>query len=229
MPGDTDIASIASLFADPTRAGMLMALSDGRALPAGELARQARVLPSTASSHLAKLVEARLLVVEQQGRHRYFRLASPAIMEVIETLAVLAPTTPIRNLRESEKARAVRRARMCYNHLAGELGVMLTQSLVDKEILTATDGGFLLNADGEKWLREFGVECAAVRKHGIVVVPHHIDWSERRYHIAGEPGAALARRLVELEWVRRIPSNRAVRVTEVGQEAFQVNFGIHLE
>jgi DNA-binding transcriptional ArsR family regulator len=228
MPGDTDIASIASLFADPTRASMLMALSDGKALPAGELARQARVLPSTASSHLAKLVEASLLVVEQQGRHRYFRLASPVIMEVIETLAVLAPTTPIRNLRESEKAKAIRRARMCYNHLAGELGVMLTQSLVDKQILTAIDSGFLLTAGGEQWLREFGVECAAMGKHGIVFVPHHIDWSERRHHIAGELGAAFARRLVELEWVKRISSNRAVRVTERGQQELQVQFGLHL-
>ncbi len=228
MPGDFDIASIASLLADPTRASMLLALSDGRALPAGELARQARVLPSTASSHLSKLVEASLLVVEQQGRHRYFRIANPAIVEAIEALAVFAPSTPIRSLRKSEKAKAIRKARMCYNHFAGEFGVMLTQALVDKQFLTTLDNGYILTVNGEQWLREFGVECATLRKQGIIFVPHHIDWSERRYHIAGELGAAFAQRIFELEWVKRIPSNRAVRVTEIGQQALQVKFGLHL-
>src|SRR5579859_755976 len=110
MPGDADIASVAALLADPTRTGMLLALSDGRALPAGDLARHVRVSASTASNHLTKLVESRLLVVEQQGRHRYFRLADPAIAQVLETLAIFAPPTPVHSLRESETASAIRTA-----------------------------------------------------------------------------------------------------------------------
>jgi DNA-binding transcriptional ArsR family regulator len=126
MPGDADIAAVATLLADPTRVGMLQALSDGRALPAGDLARHMRVSASTASNHLAKLVEHRMLAVEQQGRHRYFRLTDPDIVRMLEILAVYAPAAPIRSLRESEAARALRAARMCYNHLTGELGVALS-------------------------------------------------------------------------------------------------------
>ncbi|MGH2480989.1 MAG: ArsR/SmtB family transcription factor, partial [Ktedonobacteraceae bacterium] len=128
MPGDANVAVIARVLADPTRAGILTTLLDGRALPAGELARRVRVSPSTASFHLAKLVEYRLLLVEQQGRHRYFRLAGSAVAQTLEELAILAPPIPVRSLRESESGRAVRTARMCYNHFAGQFGVALSQS-----------------------------------------------------------------------------------------------------
>src|SRR5437660_692755 len=128
MSGDVDIASIAALLADSTRAAMLLALSDGRAFTAGELSRRAKVKPSTASEHLARLVESSWLIAEKQGRYRYFRLADPRIIEIIEALARFAPPLEIHTLSESEGARAVRRARMCYNHLAGALGVQLTEA-----------------------------------------------------------------------------------------------------
>ncbi len=226
MPGDINIVPVASLLADPTRASILQELSDGRALPAGELARRARVSSSTASAHLFKLVEAGLLAVEKQGRHRYYRIANPAIVQAIEALAALAPARPIRSLRESQIAEAVRNARMCYNHLAGNLGVKLSQALVDKQVLDASDDGYNITPDGLQWLREFGIDEAVLKKRGSLVVPHHIDWSERRPHVAGELGAALARRLFDLEWIIRTPSSRAVRLTATGQQALQDEFAL---
>jgi len=228
MPGDINIAPIASLLADPTRASILQELSDGRALPAGELARRARVASSTASAHLFKLIEAGLLAVEKQGRHRYYRIADPAIVQAIEALAALAPARPIRSLRESQIAEAVRHARMCYNHLAGNLGVKLSQALVDKHVLDAGDDGYSITPNGLQWLRNFGISEAALKKRDSLVVPHHIDWSERRPHIAGELGAALARRLFDLEWITRTPSSRAVRLTATGQQALQDEFAIRV-
>lgn len=226
MPGDINIVPVASLLADPTRASILQELSDGRALPAGELARRARVSSSTASAHLFKLVEAGLLAVEKQGRHRYYRIANPAIVQAIEALAALAPARPIRSLRESQIAEAVRNARMCYNHLAGNLGVKLSQALVNKQVLDAADDGYNITPNGLQWLRDFGIDEAVLKKRGALVVPHHIDWSERRPHVAGELGAALARRLFDLEWITRTPSSRAVRLTATGQQALQDEFAL---
>lgn len=227
MPGDINIVPVASLLADPTRAIILQELSDGRALPAGELAHRAHVSSSTASAHLFKLIEAGLLAVEKQGRHRYYRIANPAIIQAIETLAALSPAHPIHSLRESQIAEAVRNARMCYNHLAGNLGVKLSQALVDKHVLDASDNGYNITPNGLQWLRDFGIDEAMLKKRGSLVVPHHIDWSERRPHIAGELGAALARRLFDLEWITRTPSSRAVRLTTTGQQALQDEFAIH--
>ncbi|HZR41981.1 MAG TPA: metalloregulator ArsR/SmtB family transcription factor [Ktedonobacteraceae bacterium] len=228
MPGDVNIVPIASLLADPTRASILLSVSDGRALPAGELAQRARVTSSTASAHLSKLVEAGLLAVEKQGRHRYYRLADPAIMQAIETLSAFAPASPVHSLREAQIAEAIRSARMCYNHLAGSLGVKLSQALVDKHILDASDDGYTITSDGSQWLCNFGIDRALFKKQGYLIVPHHIDWSERRHHIAGALGAALARRLFDLEWITRTPSSRAVRITESGRQALQEEFSIGL-
>jgi DNA-binding transcriptional ArsR family regulator len=226
MPGDINIAPVASLLADPTRAIILQELSDGRALPAGELAKRARVSASTVSAHLFKLIEAGLLAVEKQGRHRYYRIANPAIVQAIETLASLSPTRPVHSLRESQIAEAVRSARMCYNHLAGNLGVKLSQALVDKHVLDASDNGYCITPGGLQWLRNFGIDETVLKKRGSLVVPHHIDWSERRHHIAGELGAAIARRLFDLEWIIRTPSSRAIRLTTTGQQALQDEFAI---
>ncbi len=228
MPGDANVAAVAALLADPTRTAILMALLDGRACPAGDLARAARVTPSTASNHLSKLVEYKLLKVEQQGRHRYFSLADPAIAQALELLAVIAPETPIRSLRASEAARAVRAARLCYNHLAGKLGVALAQALVEKAVLTEVDGGYLVTEEGERWLQSMGIECAALKKQGQIFAPYHIDWSERFHHLAGSLGVALARRCFELGWVRRVPSSRAVRLTEAGEQALSKELGLRI-
>ena len=184
---------------------------------------------STASAHLAKLVESGLLFVEKQGRHRYYRLANPAIEQALETLALFAPASPVRSLRESEVGKAVRAARMCYGHIAGALGVALTQSPFDRQIIVALDEGFLLTDTGKQWLRNFGIDGPLLKKEGPLVVPHHIDWSERRHHVAGSLGAALARRLVDLEWVKRAPASRAIHITESGRKALKEEFGLCLD
>lgn len=228
MPGDANVAVVAALLADPTRAAILMALLDGRAWPAGDLARAVRVSPSTASHHLTKLVEHKWLRVEQQGRHRYFSLADPAIAQAVELLAGFAPASPVRSLRESEVARAVRTARLCYNHFAGRLGVTLAHSLVEKEVLRAVDGGYLVTEDGEHWLQEVGIECSTLKKRGQIFAPHHVDWSERLHHVAGALGAALAQRCFDLGWVRRVPTNRAVRLTKEGEQALLEELGLRL-
>jgi DNA-binding transcriptional ArsR family regulator len=228
MPGDANVAAVAALLADPTRAGILMALLDGRALPAGDLARLVRVSPSTASHHLSKLVEQQLLLVEQQGRHRYFRLAGAAIAQAVEGLAALAPAIPVYSLRESEAGRAMRSARMCYNHFAGRFGVALAQTLVEREILSVLVDGYLVTEGGERWLQDMGIACSALGKRGQIFAPHHIDWSERLHHVAGPLGAALARRFFELGWVRHLPTNRAVRLTEEGEQAFLKELGLRL-
>jgi len=225
MHGDVNIAPVAALLADPTRVSILVALSDGRALPAGELARRAHVTSSTASNHLAKLVESDLLAVEQQGRHRYFRIANPAVIQALEALAPLAPTAPIHSLREAETAKAIQIARMCYQHLAGRLGVALTQAMVEHEILIALDEGYTVSSEGKQWLQDFGIDIARFQKHGHIFISHHIDWSERRRHIAGPFGVAFAQRLFALEWIKRSPSSRAVHITERGREALREQFG----
>lgn len=228
MPGEADIASVAALLADPTRATILLALSDGRAFTASELAKRARVSPSTASEHLARLVEASLLLVEKQGRNRFFRLADPAIVEIIENIARLAPQVKIRTLGEAEKAKAIYKARMCYNHLAGTLGVALTDALVERQILRNLDTGYIVDAAGIVWLEEFGIACQPLKKHGILFVPWHIDWSERKHHIAGAFGAAFARRLFELQWIERRPASRALSVTPTGREALEETFQLRI-
>lgn len=217
MPGDADIASVAALLADPTRAGMLLALSDGRAFTAGELARCTKVAPSTASEHLTRLVESSLLVVEKQGRHRYFRLTNPTIVEIMESLALLAPPAKIRTLGESESAQAVRRARMCYHHLAGTLGVRLAESMVEKNILHVTEAGYIVEDTGIRWLESMGIDQRPLKKRGQLFAPAHIDWSERKHHIAGALGAAIAQRLLALEWIKRVPASRAIHLTEIGK------------
>ncbi len=215
LAGDADIAAVAGLLADNTRVAILLALCDGRALPAGELARRARVAPSTMSGHLARLVEGGALGVEAWGRYRYYRLASPRIAQALETLAGCAPATPVRSLRQSETAAAVRYARTCYDHLAGYVGVAVTQALVDEGILAPVEGGYGV-AEGGGRLRDVGVDLQRL-KGRLLFAPQHIDWSERRPHLAGPLAVALTHRLFDLGWIARTSSSRAVRVTAAGQ------------
>lgn len=229
MPGDVNIASVAAVLADATRVTILLALGDGRPHAASELAHRARVSRSTASIHLARLVADGFIEAEKQGRHRYFRLANPAIGAALEALAVSAPPTEVHSLRESLAGEAVRKARVCSDHLAGQLGVRLTQALLEKEILTDLEDGYLLSACGSQWLRNFGVESALIEQGQLGLVPRHPDWSEHSFHLAGMLGASLMKRLFKLEWIAYLPSNRAVRVTEKGQAGLWQVFGFQWE
>lgn len=214
---DADIAAVAALLADPTRAGFLVALSDGRALPAGELARRGRVAPSTATAHLAKLAGHGLLAVEVQGRHRYYRLANPALVRALEALAVVAPTAPVRSLRAAEEATALRAARTCYDHLAGALGVALADGLLARGAIEERDGDFALGPAAAETLAVLGIPSLPARRPAV---RRCLDWSERRPHVAGAFGAALCTRALEACWVERLPGSRAVRLTEAGRKAF---------
>ena len=243
MNGEVDIASAARVLAEPTRARVLLALMDRRALPASVLAGEAGVAPSTASEHLAKLVDAGFLTVERHGRHRYFRIAGPPVADVIEALGAVAPAAPVRSLREGTRANALREARTCYDHLAGRLGTALMGAMIDRGVLTGGDGRFdpdaaredRLSAPGHDIAYELTDQGAArLREHlgleagGGAPLRYCVDWSEQRHHLAGRLGAALAGRMFELGWIRRTRVPRAVRVTDAGRDGLRAAFGLEL-
>lgn len=221
----SNVTGIASLIGDPTRTAILMALLDGRALPAGELARAARVSPQTASNHLGRLVEGGLLEAEAWGRHRYYRLSGPDVAKALESIASIAPPAPARSLRQSEEARALRFARTCYDHIAGELGVAFTGALVKTGRLRETGAGYATTAAGEEWLREWGVGESAIRgaRHGV---PRHVDWTERVHHMAGPAARAVTERLLELGWIAKGPVRRSIVITELGSRKLAEELGL---
>jgi DNA-binding transcriptional ArsR family regulator len=209
--GDADIAAVARLFGDDTRAAFCIALLDGRFWTAGELARGAEVAASTASEHLAQLVAGGVLEVVSQGRHRYFRLASPEIAAALEALAVVSPAARVRTLRQDVASRALRNGRTCYDHLAGRLGVALTDALIGAGVITADfrPGDFAV-------LAPLGIVLPLNGARPIV--RPCVDWTQRRYHAAGVLPAELTQRLLELGWLSRTERHRAVRLTETGQQ-----------
>jgi DNA-binding transcriptional ArsR family regulator len=212
-----DISVIASAIGEPGRARMLSALMDGRALSATELALEAGVTPSTASSHLAKLQRAGLIAVAKQGRHRYFRLATSEIAALLEGLMGFAAGRP--TVRCGPRDEALRRARVCYDHLAGTRGVQLLERMHERR-LVAGDGGLLtLTTDGDKWLTALGIDLERRRRSSRPLMRSCLDWSERRDHLAGAVGAEILARLFELRLARRDPMGRAVFISERG-EAF---------
>ena len=247
MRGDADIATVGALVADPARGRILLALGDGRALPASVLADEAGVASSTASAHLSKLLDGGLLAVEQHGRHRYFRIAGPEVGDLLEALARLAPPAPVRSLREGTRAQAVRFARTCYDHLAGMLGTRLMSALIDRELLTGGDGVFRaseaghdrlsapgldhdyrLTPRGIEELSAFGIDFDALPRRRALI-RYCVDWSEQRHHLAGALGAGIAERMFELEWCRRIPRSRALQLTDVGRAGLEETFGVELD
>lgn len=218
-----NIASVAALIGDQTRTTILASLTDGRALTAGELSRIAKVSPQTASSHLTKLVDGGLLTVQIQGRHRYYRLSSSSVAEIIEAIAKIAPPAPIRSLRESEQAKNLRFARTCYKHLAGELGVAFTNALVERGYFEEGEESYLLTPSGKKWITEFGVKTNHTEP-----IPRHIDWTERRHHIGGPIAVSITRRLAELGWIAEGEIRRSIVVTSLGRKQFEQEFHINL-
>ncbi|MCC7046854.1 MAG: helix-turn-helix transcriptional regulator [Alphaproteobacteria bacterium] len=220
------IAEIGALLGDPARANMLLALIAGRALTAGELAWCARVTAQTASGHLAKLTEAGLLKVQSQGRHRYYRLASPLVARMLEGMQVVAAVEgPPRYRPKSRIDEALRAGRTCYDHLAGRLGVAMADALVDRDhVVLSHDGGEATPA-GIAFLRGFGIDTTPRRGKRCFCRPC-LDWSERRPHIAGQLGAALADRCFELEWIERLRDSRAVAVTPKGRDGLKRVFGV---
>jgi DNA-binding transcriptional ArsR family regulator len=228
------IAEIASHLGEPPRAAMLAALMDGRALTATELAGVAGITPQTASSHLARLTGARLLRVDRQGRHRYHRLATAEVARMLEGVMQLASTRegPRRKpLVVGPRDSAMRMARTCYDHLAGQLGVALTDALLRMGVIELDEDGGVVTQDGVAFLRRVGIDLAGdgVRTAGRSARPSCrpcLDWSERRFHIAGKLGAALCRHWLEKRWVRRLEDTRALEITTPGRQVLREVFGI---
>ena len=224
-----DIAEVGALVGDPARANMLSALMDGRALTAGELAYVAGVAPQTASGHLGKLAEANLLALEKQGRHRYYRLASPVVVRMLEgILAVAAVQLPPRRSPRSRIEDDMRTARTCYDHIAGKLGVGIADALTGREHVVLTEDGGEVTVDGEAFLAGFGIELVPNRRYQRAFCRACLDWSERRPHIAGAVGAALLGRVLDLAWVERRRDSRALTITAAGREGFAESFGVSL-
>lgn len=226
---NVDIAEVAALIGDPARANMLAALLGGQALTATELAYEARVTPQTASAHLAKLTQARLLAVEKQGRNRYFRLAGPAVANAFESLMVLAADAPPRRRPPGPKDAAMRAARTCYDHLAGGLGVAVTDALICRGFLTERGEDFVITAEGLKWFEKFGIDTQTLRRARRVFARRCLDWSERRPHLAGALGAAVADQLFDREWVARIRDSRGLTITDAGRRGLRRTLGIELQ
>lgn len=221
------LAATAALLGDPARANILAALMDGGALTAKELAFAAHVAPPTASEHLAKLSDAGLLTPDRQGRHRYFRLASPQVAAMVESILALAgQTQPPARPTAWRGGEALRTARTCYDHIAGRLGVALADRLIELgHVVLAPDGGEVTDA-GREFLAQFGAEPARAGSARRVFCRPCLDWSERRPHLAGRVGATLACRCFELGWIARMRDTRAVAITDAGRIGFSETFGV---
>jgi DNA-binding transcriptional ArsR family regulator len=226
---DADVAAVAGLLADPARARMLDTLLAGGALPAGELARHAGVTPQTASAHLRRLLGGGLLAVEAQGRHRYYRLAGPAVAEAIEALALIAPPLPVRSLRQSQRAELLRFARTCYDHLAGVVGVALADSLLRAGALRAAGGrDYEVAPEGERLLGGLGVDVGELRRRRRAFARGCLDWTERTPHLSGALGAALLERLLALGWLAHGRVPRALVLTDAGRAGLAGTLACHV-
>jgi DNA-binding transcriptional ArsR family regulator len=225
MDADSPVAAVATLLGDPARARMLTVLMDGRARTAKELAYGAGITPQTASSHLAKLLRARLLAMERQSRHRYFRLAAPSVGHAVEALMAVSPARAREPASEGQLD-GLRLARTCYDHLAGQLGVSVTEAMVRRRFLQPSGRDFLLTPSGARFLERLGVDVEHTRREHRAFARQCLDWSERRAHLAGALGAAVARRCLDLRWVHPVEEERTLMLTPQGRRGLRRWFGI---
>ena len=224
MTTPVSLAEVAALVGDPARANILCALLDGRALTAGELAYAANVSPQTTSGHLAKLTQAHLLDALKQGRHRYFRIATPQVAQMLESIMAVAVTAPPRHRPVSKVDDAMRTARTCYDHIAGRLGVGLADTLCGRgHVVLAEDGGEVTR-HGHDFFARFGLTLVKDRRR--IFCRACVDWTERRPHVAGSLGAGIAATFFSRGWVRRRPGGRAVVVTAAGAAWLDRSLGI---
>ncbi len=220
------ISSVGSLIGDPTRAIILASLLDGRAWTAGELAVTAGVTPQTISSHLSMLVESGLLHRASQGRHRYFRLANPEVANMLESLTVMAtwhlqktkrPTRAIPNRVPTE----LRKARVCYDHIAGTLGVVISDALISRQLLSYGDTDYVVTDRGVEFFSDLDIDCDELQKKKRKFAHQCLDWSERRYHIAGALGAEIFSLFLRKKWLRKTDVKRAIQLTPSGSKALR--------
>jgi DNA-binding transcriptional ArsR family regulator len=230
MAAAANMVEIAALVGDTARATMLAALMGGQALTSSELASLAHISRSTASEHLNKLARARLLAVTQKRRNRYYRIASPLVARMLESIkAVAAIETPARHRPRSAQDDALRFARTCYDHVAGKLGVAIADALVSSRFVVLTEEGGEVTKAGASFFTQFGAELNSRPGSRRIFCRACLDWSERRYHVAGLVGAEIWRRCLELGWLTRRRDTRAVGVTPAGRRGLRDTFGIDLD
>ena len=229
MKDGPNIVGIAALIGDHARAEVLTALMADRALTATELADVAGVTKQKISAHLGKLVDAGLVAVESQGRHRYFRLADQDVAQLLESLMGVAFRTGAVRIRASPREPALRKARVCYDHLAGEIGVSIYESLLKRRALVSRVDGLDLTAAGRRLFQELRIDIDALSKQKRAFCRACLDWSERRHHLAGALGAALLARLVDLGWAKRARDSRVVLLSAKGERELQEKFGVRLQ
>jgi DNA-binding transcriptional ArsR family regulator len=224
MKDGPNIVGIAALIGDHARAEILTALTAGEALTATELAGVAGVTKQTVSAHLAKLLEARLVAVENQGRHRYFRLGGRDVAQLLESLMGVAYRTGAVRLRASPREPALRKARVCYDHLAGELGVLVFDGLEQRRMLRSGSDGLQLTRNGQRVFAEIGIDTETLASRRRPLCRACLDWSVRRHHLAGALGAALLAKCYELGWARRAKESRVVNFSTSGENALRERF-----
>jgi DNA-binding transcriptional ArsR family regulator len=228
MSSAPQIAEVAALVGDPARANILCALLDGRALTATELAFAAGVSPQTTSGHLGKLSQARLVVLMKQGRHRYYRLAGPHVGQMLESIMSVALAGPPRFQPRSKLDDQMRHARTCYDHIAGVLGVGLAERLIERGFVVLGDEAGEVTPLGSEFLSRLGIDLAGARAHRRVFCRPCLDWTERRPHIGGAVGAALAARCFDLKWIERRRDSRALTITAAGRRGLLENFALSI-
>lgn len=227
MPSGVSMAEIAALVGDPARANMLTALLGGQSLSASDLAWHAGVTPQTASGHLARMAAAQLITVTALGRHRYYKLASPKVAQMLETIYQVAGDQPSPRRRlPSYVDTAMREARTCYDHLAGELGVAVAEALVAERYLVLNDEAGVVTRRGRNFFGDFGIDLEAIGQQRRCFCRICIDLTERRPHVAGALGAAFCDRCFTLGWIARVKDSRAVAVTRKGAAGLHERLGI---
>lgn len=228
MLHEPDIATVAALVSEPTRAYILSALMGGEALPASELAYRSYVTPQTASSHLAKLLEGNLVKVTKTGRHRYYSLKNHEVAKVLETLQLIAPFPKPKVPQKSNVPLEMRHARTCYDHLAGKLGVAFADALLEQQYLSQVEEDYLLTQKGLDLLESWEIDVDVLKRKRRKFAYACLDWSERRFHLAGSLGAVIAETFFDKGWVNRMPDSRALKITSNGADMLQHEFGISL-
>ncbi|WP_102272602.1 ArsR/SmtB family transcription factor [Cytobacillus massiliigabonensis] len=228
MNANPNVAIIASLVSEPSRAAILTVLLDGRYHPVNELAYMAGIKPQTASFHLTKMVNANIVSVEQQGRHRYYGIQDQEVAQVMESLLLLAPPIEIKSFKQASEDKAIRIARTCYDHLAGGLGVQLTDALIQKGILCEETKEFTLTEKGRDFFADFQIDIGKTKTKRRSFSHKCLDWSERRHHLAGALGNAILEKLLELKWVERLPKSRAIKITPKGEKGLKETFSIEV-
>lgn len=224
MKDGPNIVGIAALIGDHARAEILTALMTGQALTATELANVAGVTKQTVSTHLAKLLDARLLAVENQGRHRYFRLADHDVAHLLESLMGVAYRAGAVRVRSSPREPALRKARVCYDHLAGELGVLVFDSFEQRRFLRSVSDVPQVTQQGRQFCLEIGIDIEALELQRRPLCKACLDWSARRHHLAGAIGAAVLSRCLELGWARRARDSRVMNFSPIGERTFRERF-----